>query len=34
MITAILKNVYEKFSNTKKEKIIPKNVDTMKTPLN
>ena len=30
MITAILKNVYEKFSNTKKEKIIPKNVDTIK----
>jgi hypothetical protein len=30
MITAIFKNVYEKFSNTKKQKIIPKNVDTMK----
>ena len=30
MITAIFKNVYEKFSNTKKEKIIPKNVDTIK----
>ena len=30
MITAIFKNVYEKFSNTKKEKIIPKIVDTIK----
>lgn len=29
MITAIFKNVYEKFSNTKKQKIIPKNVETM-----
>ena len=29
MITAIFKNVYEKFSNTKKQKIIPKIVDTM-----
>jgi hypothetical protein len=29
MIRAIFKNIYEKFSNTKKQKIIPKNVDTM-----
>ena len=29
MITAIFKKVYQKFSNTKKQKIIPKIVDTM-----